>query len=126
MSSANGDAGNNDRQFCRVACFKHGNVQPEAIFSCALTMMDAVCGWEDEEKIVGSKFAACMWIYTKEVLTRGHILNREKEEYLKKRMMFIMLCTNWVSAGALEDHEWVSESTITQHAEEVTGRELDY
>ena len=26
---------------------------------------------EDEEKRVGSKFAACMWIYTKEALTKG-------------------------------------------------------
>ena len=37
-----------------------------------------------------------------------------------------MLCTNWVCAGTFEDHEWVSESTITQPAEEVLGMELDY
>ena len=30
---------------------------------------------------------------------------REMEEYLKKRMMSIMLCTNWVCAGTFEDHE---------------------
>ena len=28
-----------------------------------MTMMDAIYGWKDEEKRVGSKFAACMWIY---------------------------------------------------------------
>ena len=34
----------------------------------------------------GSKFAACMWICTKEALTGGQILDREREEYLKKRI----------------------------------------
>ena len=67
-----------------------------------------------------------MWIYTKDVLTKGQVLNLEMEEYLKKRMMSIMLCTNWVCEGTFEDHELVSESTITQHAEEVRGMELDY
>ena len=33
---------------------------------------------------------------------------------------------NWVCAGPFEDHKWVSESTITQHEEEVMGMELDY
>ena len=88
--------------------------------------MDAIYGWEDEEKRVGSKFAACMWTYTKEVLTRGQILNPDKEEYLKKPMMSIMLCTNWDCAGTFVDHEWVSASTVTQHVEEVVGMELDY
>ena len=64
-------------------------------------------------------------IHTKEVLARGQILNPENEEYLKERMMSIMLCTNWVCAGAFEDHEWVSESTTTQHEEEVMGMALD-
>ena len=47
---------------------------------------------KDEEKRVGSKFAAC--IYTKEVLTRGQIPTPEMEEYLKRRLMSIMLCMN--------------------------------
>ena len=55
-----------------------------------MTIMDAIYGWEDEEKRVGSKFAACMWIYTNEVLTRGQIHTPEMEAYLKKRMMSIM------------------------------------
>ena len=59
MSSANGDVGNNGRPFCRDACFKHANVQPKAVFSNAMTLMDAVYGWEDEEKRAESKFAAC-------------------------------------------------------------------
>ena len=36
-----------------------------------------------------------------------------------------MLCMNWVCAGTFDDHEWVSGSTITQHEEEVMGRDLD-
>ena len=69
-----------DRPFCRDACFRHANVQSTAVFSNAMTIMDAIYGWEDQEKRVGSKFAACMWIYTKEVLTRGQLLNPEMEE----------------------------------------------
>ena len=93
--------------------------------SNAMTIIDEIYGWEDEKKRVGSKFAACMWICTREVLTRGQIPNPEMEEYLKKRMMSIMVCTNWVCAGTFENHQWVSESIITQHVEEVMGMELD-
>ena len=60
-----------------------------------------------EKSSVGSKFAACMWIYTKEALTGGQILDREQEEYPRKRTMSIILCTNWVFAGTFVDHEWV-------------------
>ena len=81
---------------------------------------------KDDEKRVGSKFAACMWIYTKEVLTKGQKPIPEMEEYLKRRLMSIVLCMNWVSAGTFDDHEWVSETTITQHVEYVMGMELDY
>ena len=48
-----------------------------------------------------------MWIYTKEALTKGQIPNPAMEAYLKKRMLSIMLCTNWVCAGTFVDHEWV-------------------
>ena len=51
------------------SCLKHANVQPKAVFSYVMTVMDKISGWEDEEKWVGSKFGACMWIYTKRVLT---------------------------------------------------------
>ena len=59
-----------DRPFCRDACSKHANVQSKSVFPYAMTIMDEIYGWEDEAKRVGSKFAAWMWIYTKEVLTR--------------------------------------------------------
>ena len=50
----------------------------------------------------------------------------EMQEYLKRRILSILLCANWVCAGTFDDHEWVSESTITQYDEEVLGRELDF
>ena len=46
-----------DRPFGADACFRHVNVQSKAVFSSAMTrFMDG----EDEEKSVGSKFAACI------------------------------------------------------------------
>ena len=75
---------------------------------------------------MGSKFAACMWIYTKEALTGRQILDREQEEYLKKRMMSIMLCTNWVCAGAFIDHECVSSKTIFQQEEKFAWYKKDF
>ena len=38
----------------------------------------------------------------------------------------MMLCAKWVCAGTFVDHEWVSESTISRHEEEILGMELDY
>ena len=84
-----------DRPFGADAFYRHVNVQSKAVFSYAMTLMDKIRGWEDEGSWVGSKFAACMWIYTKEALTGGQILDREQEEYLKKRNVDYV-CTNWV------------------------------
>ena len=92
-----------DRRFGADAMCRQVNVQSKAV-------LDNIKGWEDEERWVGSKFPACMWIYTKEALTGGQILNQEQEEYLKERMMSIMLCTKWVCAGTFVDRDWVSAS----------------
>ena len=100
------------RLFGADACFRHVNVQSKAVFSYAMTIMDEIYAY--------------VTIYTKEALTKGQIPNPAMEEYLKKRMLSNMLCTNWVCAGTFVDHEWVSESTITQHVEEVMGMELEY
>ena len=83
-----------DRPFCRNACFRHANVQSKAVFSYAMTIMDKICGWEDEEERVGSKFATCMWIYTKGVLISGQKPTPDVEGYLKRRMLSMMLCMN--------------------------------
>ena len=102
-----------DRPFCRNACSRHANVQSFAVFSDAMTILDKNCGWDDEEKRVGSKLV--------------HVCGKRcREEYLKRRLLSSMLCMNSVCAGTLDDHEWVSESTITKHEEEVVCMELDY
>ena len=77
-------------------------------------------------KWVGSKFAACMWIHTKMVLTEWRKPTPEMQEYLKRRMLSIMLRANWVCAETFDDHESVSEGTIAEQEQEVMGRELDY
>ena len=87
--------------------------------------MDKIHGWIDEEKWVCSKLAACMWIYSTGVITEWRKPSPEVQEYLKRRMLSILLCVNLVCAAAFDDHEWVSESTIAEQ-EEVMGRELGY
>ena len=60
-----------DRPFGTDSTNRKVNVQSKAILSYAMTLMDKIRGWEDEESWVGSTFAACMWICTKEALTGG-------------------------------------------------------
>ena len=115
-----------DRLFCRNACFKHPNVQSQVVFLPCNDDNGRDLWMGGQRKEGGSKFAACVWIYTKEVLTRGNIPTREMEEYLTRRLMSIMLCMNWICAGTFDVHEWVPESTTVQHVEEVMGMELDY
>ena len=116
----------NNRPFGTDSTNREANVQSKAVLSYAMTLMDKIRGWEDEESWVGSKFAACMWIYTKEALTGGQILDRVQEEYLRKRIKSIMLCTNWVCAGAFVDHEWVSSRTIFQAGGRILSMALDF
>ena len=71
-----------------------------------MTVMDKIYGWEDEETWVGSKFAACMWICTKVVLTGWQKPTPEIEEFLKRRLLSIVLRVNLVCAGTCDDHEW--------------------
>ena len=51
-----------ERPFNADTFFSHVNVQSKAVFSHPMTIMDEIQVWEDEEKRVGFKFAACMWI----------------------------------------------------------------
>ena len=45
-----------DRPFHSDSFHWHANVQSKAVFSFAMTVMDKIHGWIDEEKWVGSKF----------------------------------------------------------------------
>ena len=57
-----------------------------------MTVMDKVEGWT-EEKWVGSKFAACMWIYTEAVLCDGR--GRPPQD-LRQMLQINMECVSWV------------------------------
>ena len=50
---------------------KHANVQSKAVFSYAMTVVDEICGWTDEEKWLGPQFAACMWMFCQMCADRG-------------------------------------------------------
>ena len=54
------------------------------------------------------------------------MLKQEQEEYLKKRMMSVMLCANWVCAGTFVDHERVSASTNIQQEEEFLSMAIGF
>ena len=56
-------------------------------------------------------------------MTGGQILNQEYEEYLKKRMMSNMLCTNWVCAGTFVDHE---QGQLSNKRKKFLSMELDF
>ena len=98
-----------DKLVPRDAINSHANVQPKAVFSCAMTVMDKICGWREEQQWIGSFFPACIWIHTEAVLCVEH---DSKQEYLKRRMLSIMESVNWDCEDALVEHEWVSPLTI--------------
>ena len=83
--------------------------QPKSMFSYALTVMDKVEGWI-EEQWVGARLAACMWIYTVCVLCEGQ---ESTQEYLKPRFVVIRESDSWVCEDAMKDDEWVTELTVT-------------
>ena len=55
------------------------SVQSKVGFSYTMTVMDVVNGWEDEETWATSKFATCMWNYTKCVLSVGRESTQETQ-----------------------------------------------
>ena len=79
-----------------------------------MTVMDKIDGWEDEENWVGSKIAACTWIYTETVPCDGQDLPQDN---LKRRLFSIMERVNWVCEEAFEKLESVSELTSSTQEE---------
>ena len=69
-----------DRLVRREAIHTHTHAQSKSVFSYAMAVMDKIEGWEEEEAWVGSRFAACMWIYTEAVLCDGQ---ESPQEYLR-------------------------------------------
>ena len=79
-----------------------------------MTGMDRIEGWE-EEQLVGSRFAACVWICTKAVLCDGQ---DSTQDYLRRRLSTIMESVGCVCEEAMEGHELVSELTISMQESE--------
>ena len=82
--------------------------------------MDKIRGWEDEEKSVGSKFATCMWIYTKNALSRTNTKSSNGGVFEEATIVHyaeheLGLCWN------IRRSRMVSENTISQHEEEILG-----
>ena len=50
--------------------------QTSAVFSYAMAAMDKI-GGREKENWVGSRFTACMWIYTKAVIWNGQVNMQE-------------------------------------------------
>ena len=81
---------------------------PKATFSFAMTVMDKVDGWNEEEW-VGLKFAASMWIYFKAVLCDGR--GRPPLD-LRHMLRIIMESASWVTEDFLWEHEWVTKCSL--------------
>ena len=105
-----------DRPVHRDATNIHAPVQSKAVFSYAMAVMDQLRGWEEEKKMVGSLFAAWMWMCTRAVVCDGQ---ESTQEYLKRRMLSIMQSVNWVCEEAFDGNEWVSELTSSRMEENV-------
>ena len=88
---------------------------PKTVFSYAMIVMDKVEGWNEEEW-VGSKFAACMWIYTKAVLCDGH---RRPPQDLRQMFDIIMECLSCLCEAALWKHEWVTEPNVLRKENDI-------
>ena len=70
---------------------------PKSVFCYAMTVMDKVEGW-NEEQWVGSNFAACTWLYTEVVLYDGQ---GPTPEDLRWRLPIIRKSVGWVCEDAL-------------------------
>ena len=90
---------------------------PKATFSFAMTVMDKVEGWNEEE-CVGSKFAASLWIYTKAVLCDGR--GRPPQDW-REKLRIIMECVSWVTEDFLWEHEWVTEPNVLWKQNDILG-----
>ena len=82
---------------------------PKATFSFAMTAMDKVEGW-NEEKWVGSKFAASVWIYTKAVLCDG--CGRGPPLDQRQMLRIIMESASLVTEDFLWEHDWVTGTNV--------------
>ena len=101
----------NDKPSATDVINRQVNVQSKAVFSYAMNLMDAIRGWDDDKSWVGSKFAACMWIYTKEALTGGTD-TRQRTRRVPEETHNVHDALHKLGLCRYVDHEWVSSRTI--------------
>ena len=90
---------------------------PKATFTYALTLMDKVGRWNDEEWI-GPTFAACMKIYTKAVCNKKRC-SGEPSLDLDFAQGIIGESVTWVTEVCLWEHEWIIGTDVTLKENEV-------
>ena len=73
-----------------------------------MTVTDKVEGWNEKEW-AGSRFVACMWIYTNAVMCDGQ---EPTQEEMMRNLSTIMESASWVCEDALRDNEWVTEHNV--------------
>ena len=96
-------------------------IQTKAGFSDAIAMMDRIGGWEEgneQEKRVGARFAASLWIYSKDVVCDGH---RNMQAFRVNRVNATMEAVHLVCDDVLEEHERVSEFSLALQETKVFG-----
>ena len=91
--------------------------------------MGKVLAWDWDKKGIGSRFAACMSIYTKAVLCDQRMGPRmvtdrdgrqRLEGDLEQRMHAIVESWNWVCEDLFkEEHEWVTQLTMSESEERI-------
>ena len=89
------------------------SIQTKAEFSNAIAVMCRIGGCneaDDEGSQIGAIFAASMWIYTKAVACNGqqHLAN-----FRINTMSSIMEAVSWVCIYFQEDHDWISEFSLS-------------
>ena len=92
-----------------------------------MTVMDKICGFLTRKRKMGG-FKICGMHVDLHPMCADRVRKPapEMQEYLKRKMLSIMLCVNWVCEGAFDDHECVSENTNAMQIEELMGKGLDY
>ena len=99
----------------------HTHAQPKSVFSRAMTVMDKIERWkeEDDEEMVWFQFRSVrVDLHKKAVICNGQ---GNTHVCLMQRFRSVMEGVNWVCDDALEDHVWVSELTISRQETEVSG-----
>ena len=92
-----------DRLVRRMDTHAHTFAQSKSVFSCAMTVMNKIEGWDAEEKwVVRHSWHACMPIYTKAVLCDGQ---ESTQEYLEQRFVTSFMQENEVLVAVNHEND---------------------